>query len=544
MTNELIAPSKLLGYSDIFLDFLAGSEPARSFYLATSVAAVADQLDTISFDRERMIKILTRQNKLFGASAKTLEKIQTLRDPRAVCIFSGQQAGLLGGPMLTLIKALAIVKAAESYTQKLDRPVIPIFWIAGDDHDFEEANHTFLLDQHGDLQRIAYETPPEFAVPTAEILFADEAELNRLKDAVKESLGQTDFTNELYALIDKSYGHSDTMVSAFGKLMTSLTAEFGLPLFSPGDSEAKHHAIPIFKQIIERQDEIHSLLSERNSSISSNGYHIQVEKSDDATHLFCNCNGRHPIKRDGNNFNVDGKSYSKKDILEWIEKEPERFSPDVMTRPILQSYLFPTASQKGGPSEIAYLAQINPLFKLFDLPAPYYCARATLTLVEKRFEKLMHQHEITIEELSGDVEQVINRILAKSFPHDLDEGFIRFRRHLQTHFEDFVSDSLSFDPSLNRNAEQTFGKVDFAIKAFEKKVFSSHKKKSKDARDRIYRLSHALCPNRGFQERSLNISCFISRHGLGVVQYMYDCMDSEEKSHQMISLSGMNNKWS
>ena len=108
MTNELITPSKSLGYTDIYLDFLTDTDPARNFYRAESVAAVADQLDRISFDRDKLVEILIRQNQQYQASPQTSEMIEKLRDPRAVCVFSGQQAGLLGGPMLTLVKAVAV----------------------------------------------------------------------------------------------------------------------------------------------------------------------------------------------------------------------------------------------------------------------------------------------------------------------------------------------------------------------------------------------------------------------------------------------------
>jgi len=537
LTNELITPSKSLGYTDIYLDFLTDANPARNFYRAESVAAVADQLDRISFDRDKLVEILIRQNQQYQASPKTFEMIEKLRDPKAVCVFSGQQAGLLGGPMLTLVKAVAVVKAAEQYSRDLQRPVIPIFWIAGDDHDFEEANHTFVLDRHGALVRLAYQHPPGMELPMSEAKFDDGEELARVKDRLRETLGETDFTPELYDLIDRAYTEADTFVTAFGKLMAGLTRDLGLTLFCPGDVDIKRHAIPLFKTIVEKQDALHRIILDRNQQIEKSGYHIQVEKKDNACHLFCNDGGRKPIMRDGDSFVVCDHRFSREELLRQIEKQPERFSPDVMIRPVLQSYLFPTIAQKGGPAEIAYLAQINPIFELFGVPVPHYKARPTITLMEKRFEKLMRKEEISFEELTGDIEQVVNKVLAKSFPSDLEELFGHLRRHVLCHFEDISRGSLEFDPSLKKFAEQTSGKIDFMLKAFEGKVFSSHKKKQQETRDRIYRLWQAIYPNHGMQERTLNISYFISKYGFEVVSLIRDKMDSEENAHQVIFLS-------
>lgn len=537
MTSSLVPPSKALGYSDIYLDFVSGREPSAHFYLAANLEDTAAKLDGVNYDRKRLAGILKNQNTVYQASDATFEAIRELTEPDAVCVFSGQQAGFFGGPMYTIIKAVATVKAARLYREKLGRPVVPVFWIAGDDHDFEEVNHVTVLDRAGEPVTITYGTPPEHEVSTAEIQFSDAEELARAKEALKAALGDTDFTPELYDLIERAYTPHDSMCSAFGKLMAGLTANMGLVLFCPGDPEVKRLAAPFFKQIVRQQDQMHEILVRTNNEIIQSGYHIQVEKKDNAAHLFYNLDGRTPVLRDGAQFVVGNTRFSRDELLEAIEKHPERFSPDVITRPILQSYLFPTVSQKGGPAEIAYLAQINPIFNLFDVPAPVHKARATVTVIESRFEKLMKEHDITFEELTGDIEQVVNRVLQKTFPQDLEQHFAKLRDDVDRRFKAFLDESLEFDPNLKQVGEHSYGKIDYTLKSFESKVFSSHKKKSKQARDRIYRLWHAVYPNRGFQERTINVAYFIARYGMGFVDLLHDHMDSEETAHQLFHLS-------
>ncbi|MBU0984803.1 MAG: bacillithiol biosynthesis cysteine-adding enzyme BshC [candidate division Zixibacteria bacterium] len=536
MNNDLVAP-EALGYSKLYLDALAGSPPASGFFLARSLPEVAGQLDRIPYDRELMAEILHDQNTTYQASSRTFANIDRLRDPRAVCVFAGQQAGLYGGPWLTLTKALAVVKAAQLYEEQLKRPVIPMFWIAGDDHDFDEANHTYILCREMDPCRLTYDGPPEKGLPIGEVRLADAEALDAVRALLEETLGETDFTDDLYRLIDRCYTPNDTMVTAFGKLMATLTAEYGLVLFSPVDDRVKRHAIPFFKTILSDREAIRESLTRTNQAIVDAGYHLQVEKSEDASHLFYNLDGRLPVHCQGDDCEVGEQAFTRHELLERIEKHPEKFSPDVMTRPVFQSYLFPVLSQKGGPAEVAYLAQMNPLFGHFGLPAPVHRARPTLTLMEQRFSKILRENDIAFEELTGDVEQIINRVLAKTFPNSLESDFLQLRTVIEKEFEKFSAAVLKFDPVMQRVAQQTHGKIDFTVKGFEKKVFSAHKRHSQDSRDRMYRMYHGLYTNRGLQERSLNFSYFLAKYGMSVVSFVYDRMDCEETRHQLICLS-------
>lgn len=539
LMSTYIKPSKALGYSNIYLDFLNQKDGIDDFYPAPSIRDVAEQLGGQHFDRDAIADILKNQNKGFGSSQKAFDNIELLRDNNTLCVATGQQAGLFGGSLLIIIKALSIVKAAKLYSQELQQPVIPIFWIAGDDHDYEEVNHTYTLDRLSQVVKSAYEIIPKVELPTAELKFDNVEELNKAKTILRESLGETDFTKELYDTIDSCYTSSDTYATAFGKLMAQLTKQYGLVLFSPGDREVKKLAVNFFQTIIEKQDKLHEILSETNGQIQSRDYHIQVEKKENSAHLFYNLNGRKPVLRDGENFSVGESIFTKKELLDAVAEHPEKFSPDVMTRPIWQSLLFPVLSQKGGASEIAYLAQINKIFNLFGLVTPYYKARPTLTVVEKRYQTLMENHEVKFEDLVGDIEVVINRILLESFPEGIENKLQTLKNHIKCHFEDFTNESLNFDKSLEPFAKQIMGKIDYTLNSFEAKVFSAHKKKSKESRERIYRLWHSLYPNRTFQERIVNVSYFISRYGFEFINFLYEQIDSEEPSHKLIYLSEM-----
>jgi bacillithiol synthase len=538
--NRLVPPSKALGYSTLYLDYLAGASSARQFFLAPDIEDSVVELDRQSYDREKLTEILHRQNLQFGSSATALANVAKLADPKAVCVMAGQQAGLFGHSLLVQIKAIALAKKATQLAESLRRPVVPIFWIAGDDHDFAEIAKTFVLNKEGTVTPVSYQAERLVELPIGLTQISDGEALVKALAQYHEALGDSEFTPNLYELLDNSYTTNETFVTAFGKLMASLVGEYGVVLFSPTDAEVKKLAEPFLKSAILRNAEIRATVHQTNERILAAGYHLQVEKSDAATYLFHNGpQGRKPISRETGSFVVDDKKYATEDLVALLRSAPGDFSPDVILRPVMQSFLFPVLVQYGGPSEIAYLAQINPLFGLFGLPTPQHLSRPTATLIEKRFEKMLNEYDIPFEDLTGDVEQVINHVLEKSFPVDLESRFRAANGDIAERFDQLTKESLEFDPTLKDFAKQTAGKLDFALKTFEEKVFSSHKRKSKETRDRIYRLHSALYPNRAPQDRSLNIGYFIAKYGPGVISFLYDHMDVDETSHQLLYLSEM-----
>lgn len=537
MTDKLIAPSPSLGFSQFYLDYLAGHKAAVDFVVSDDLQTTASQIDKHVYSRAAVCDILLRQNTRFGVDQTALDSIRQLTNDKALCVFAGQQAGLFGGPLLVVVKALAIVKLAREFSLKLSRPVIPIFWIAGDDHDFDEIATTFVLNQQSELVELTYSPRPALELPAAEIRLDSAEELARLLELLKISLGQTDFTAELYSEIESSYKAGETFVGAFAKFMGRLTRGTGLAFFNPGDSQAKALAAPLFERIVDEQPSIHQALHTANESLQKAGYHLQVEKKESSALLFRHRGGRKPVHVDSGKFTIDGETFTPADLKSSIRANSEQFSPDVMTRPLMQSTLFPVVCQIGGPAEIAYLAQCRPLFEIFDLPTPLHRGRPTLTLLEKRIEKLVDEYNLSFDEITGDIEQAVNRVMAANFPKDLEVGYRSLTEDMSARWKKFADTSLAFDPSLAEFANQTYGKIDFTLKNFEGKLFSAHKKKGKEIRERIHRVQHHLFPRRTLQERTLNISCYLARYGFSVIPFMLDRMSTDQNGHQLISLS-------
>jgi uncharacterized protein YllA (UPF0747 family) len=267
-------------------------------------------------------------------------------------------------------------------------------------------------------------------------------------------------------------------------------------------------------------------------------FHIQAEKKESAAHLFYHDPERTAIHYKDDSFIVGDKTLGLSALLDLIDKYPEKFSPDVLTRPVWQSYLFPVVGQAGGPSEIAYFAQIGRLFEFFGLSQPYIFSRPSATLIEKHQEKLMKNLEIDFDSLGDDTENIINRILAGTFPEEIESSLLGFKDKLKSEYDKLTTLVLGDFKDLQPMTGQTYGRIEQAIGNLEKKIRASHKRKNDITRQQIYRLSSFLFPNRNPQERIINIIYYISKYGFGIIDYIIDNFDVTKEEHQLINLSG------
>jgi len=524
-------------YTKLYSDFLSGTTPITRYFSLGNAAEVANRIGPPKVDREILCDILLKQNQKFGAKPKALGAIEGLRQMDALCIFSGQQAGLFGGPLLTLYKAIDIVKRAHILEKQLSRPVIPIFWIAADDHDFAEINHTYYVNPEGDLVRIGYNHPDDNQVPIAEICLESQEEYSALKEQAEKAFGGTDFSNELLKRLFTAYTPEKCMAGAFAEYMTDIMPDCGLVFFCPTDKDIKFHSRDFFKRLTESHFRLKQLLEETNNFLVEDGYHIQVEKKSSAVHLFFHDPDRTAVHFLDDSFHVGKKRLGLPGILDLIDRNPEKFSPDVLTRPLWQSYLFPVVAQVGGPSEIAYFGQIGKLFRLFDMAAPRYYPRTSATIVDKKSEELFEKYNFGMDDLTGDIEQLINRVAAESFPKDIEEKIKSFRRLLDDEYSRFEKDMITYDETLEPNSKQAYGKIDFALNNFEKKIFGRHKQKMQSVRNQIYKISEILYPDKNLQERSLNINYFIAKYGFNLVGFIARNLDIGTTENQIIPLS-------
>ncbi|MCC2686925.1 MAG: bshC, partial [Paenibacillaceae bacterium] len=294
-------------------------------------------------DRQGVIEALAGFNRRVGNSEKALANVNRLADSDALVVVGGQQAGLFTGPLLVLYKAVTIIREAREAELALGQPVVPIFWIAGEDHDYEEANHTYVLTREQQIEKIKL-NPRESSRTSISRLAIDAGEWEQAIGQLAEGMMATEFTPGLLEQLREIGNRSATLVEFFGRIMAWLFGEDGLVLLDSDDALLRECEAPMFRRLIERNEALNSALIRGRDKVEAIGLAPQHEVQAGQANLFVHAGEeRLLLLRDGDHFQDRREilSLTRDQLLKWADEEPVRLSNNVMTRPLMQEFLFP-----------------------------------------------------------------------------------------------------------------------------------------------------------------------------------------------------------
>jgi len=536
-----IAFRQLPATSRLFADFLYDFpkvEPflGRDFRDTRSFSVVAEKVLAGSYDRQKLATILMEQNRTFGSGQKTFENLKRFEEAGSLAVFGGQQGGLLGGPVFTLYKAWTVLHLAEKLERELGRPVVPFFWMAGDDHDFAEVNHTFVMDKNNRLGKLEYApvNPPQ-GLPMGRVRFDESigAALKQWDNAFNPS----DFKGDVFAKLSSAYAVGRSFPEAFAFWMNQLLGDSGLVWVNPNESRLKGLAAEFFVDELGLDGTSQAKVAAVNERLQASNYHVQVHKTEELLNLFYQPEQREPLRKSNGGFVTEtGKRFSAAELEERVRQSPEHFSPNVLLRPVLQSHLFPVVAAVLGPSEVAYFAQIGPLFDLHKLPFPVIWPRKSVTLLEGKVENVLKKHNLSVLDLTGDPEALLGRLVRKSEGKGLEVTSESTRKAVKDAVERLKSELLGIDPTLEKTAEQVKAKFDLELQNLEKKGIAAAKKKNEVLREQIFRTKGLLFPNGVLQERIFNATNFLVKYGFDVLPKIKSQINFENFDHQVISL--------
>ncbi len=536
-----IHTGKVIGRQRLYLDALYDPDRTGLFFhwphpTKSAFEACARRLAQPSVSRETASAMLVRQNRECGAPPEAIAAAESLRQSNAVCVFTGQQAGLFAGPLYTINKAVTLLNWRKKLETILKRPVVPVFWIASEDHDFEEIRWTALPDLQNQVRRLVLDVPglaPR--MPAAQIQLGND--VTRVLRELWEAQTPTEFTPGLAEALAADYLPSRTISDAFGRWMTRLFGRSGLVMFNPSDPEAKALSAPLIAEELEGHAMTASALAEIDQRLEESGYHRQVEHPDGHIQVFHIANGRHAIRSDNGHLWTDPEG-TPLDVPAWHKRlldEPSAFSPGVLFRPVVQSYLFPVLAAVCGPSEISYWAQSRALFDRFRQTMPVVLPRLSATIVEKRIESSIKTLGHEVSEFFGDVEALINKHFEESFPADIVTRFEAERQDTIARIAKLKDIVVAFEPTLDKTFEVDAGKIESAWDHLEKKVFQAHKRKGDEIRARFYKLAVHLHPEGRPQERVYGIVYYLNKYGMGFVDRIIEQLNVDSRDHRIIS---------
>ena len=533
--RQLPATSRLFG--DFLYDFKK-VEPflGRNFRDKGSFSVVAEKVLTGNYARQQTGGLVTEQNRTFGSGPKTFENLKRFERPGSLAVFGGQQSGLFGGPIFTLYKAWTVLHLAEKLERTLSQPVVPFFWMAGDDHDFAEVNHTFVADKNNRLMRLEYFPPnPPRGLPMGRVRFDESvgAVLKQWEDAYNP----TDFKGDLFAKLSSAYAAGRTFPEAFASWMNVLLGDSGLIWVNPNDPGLKELAAEFFVEELGLDGTSQAKVAAVNERLRAFNYHVQVHKTEELLNLFYQPEQREPLRKSNGGFATEsGKRFSASELREEIRRSPGDFSPNVLLRPVLQSYLFPAVAVVLGPSEVAYLAQAGPLFDLHKLPFPVVWPRKSITLLEGKVENVLQRHNLSLLDFAGDPEALLGRLIRASVGKNLETTSEAARKAVKEAVERLKAELVRIDSTLEKPAEQAKAKFDLELQNLEKKGVAAAKKKDEVLREQIYRTKALLFPEGVLQERIFNATYFLVKYGFGLWPRIRSQINFENFDHQVITL--------
>jgi bacillithiol biosynthesis cysteine-adding enzyme BshC len=526
----------------LFLDFLAYSPKVQPFYHRSPyfkewLKEEASALRYESFQRESVSAILKRQNESWNASSRTLANLERLRNG-ASAVVTGQQVGLFGGPMFAIYKALTAVKLAEEATAA-GVDAVPVFWLATSDHDLAEVNHVSITGPNGVLQTLSTPSHDVGGAPVSAVRLGEEIlPVVEQAAALLGDSGATEFLRD-------SYRPGETLGTAFARLCTRLFAEWGVILLDASDPDLHRVAEPIYRAAIERADELEGALLNRGQALEAAGYHQQVKVTSSSVLLFTMQNGaRTPIHRRGNGPAAEfviggeagGEKISQAELAARIASAPEKFSPNVLLRPVVQDYLLPTLAYTGGAAETAYFSQVGAVYKVLVGRVTPVVPRFSATLVEPKIQRLIERHGITVLDVFSGPESLRQRLAARNLPRDLQAAFDVAKTSMETSLTAIREKLAKLDPTLVDAAQTAASKMQHQLERLYMQATRAELRQGELIGRHAETLSQSLYPDKGLQERAIGGMYFLARYGPELLGQIYGTIHTDCHDHQILEL--------
>ena len=521
-------------YADRFaaLSSLFAGNPADTDAWRATIARV----QAAPRDRALVAGVLADQLERRSAPDQARQAASALADPSSVAIVTGQQAGAFGGPLYTVLKAVTAIQLARRVQAQHGVPVVPVFWVDSEDHDWEEIQTATTLDADSNLTEATLPSPPGAGSHPVGALVLDET-VNEVVAAFARTLPPTEFTQELVASLNRHYRPGATVGGAFAGWIDELLGRHGLVVFDAADPRVKPAVAELFVAELGDPARTSSLVKRAGASMAALGHPPQVEPADDAVNLFyLDESGRRPIKMRDGVYAVGTAVRPPKELQAEAGAHPERFSPNVILRPIVQDKLFPTICYIAGPSELAYQAQLGGVYRAFGVEPPLLHSRASATILDSPSARFLEKHDVAFESLQAQDESVLNHLLERQLPASIDQLIHAFERHIHDQATALREAVKAVDPTLSGAVDTTADKLNETIRHLQNKIVQASKKKDETMRRQFKRTRDLAFPGGHPQERILNVAYFANRYGDAFVDRLLGELPVSAACHYLVTL--------
>ncbi|WP_258000380.1 bacillithiol biosynthesis cysteine-adding enzyme BshC [Bacillus sp. Marseille-P3661] len=498
----------------------------------------ANDLSNRSYPREELTSYLMEFHSKFNVNSKTFENIKRFQDPRSVVVIGGQQAGLLTGPLFTIHKIISIIKLARKQERNLKIPVLPVFWIAGEDHDFDEINHVYI-NKAGNATKTKI-NQRQYKKCTISALDIDKELAQKWIEDVVESFGETDETTSLMESLQADLTRSKTYVDFFIRLVYRLFPNEGLIVVDSGDAGFRKIGSSFMKSIIMNNDILREKVIMKQMLLKESGFGEPIEINEHNAHLFYMKDGERVLLEKYNDRYI-GKShdcqFSQSELETIAINSPALLSNNVVTRPLMQEFIFPTLAFISGPGEIAYWAVLKEAFHLFGFKMPIIVPRLMISIIDRATAKYIQEHELDLKEvlLSGsrtDKERWFNSQKPNKLDRITDETISKVADAHNALKELAIEIDGGLKPLAEKNAQIIQSQILFLRQRVEKALYNKHTVELR----KFEHIDLSLRPLNAPQERIWNIFYFINLYGFEFVDDLLKLDFAFNSQHKVIFL--------
>ena len=443
------------------------------------------------------------------------EARERLLAPGTVVITTGQQPGLFTGPLYTVYKALSAVALARQLESEWQVPVVPVFWLATDDHDLAEAATASWPAADGGIRTVTLRERPPDGVLTPMYREPLGPVIAGALSALEGDL-QGDFASDTLEWLRRHYRPEATVGGAYAHAMAELLCPWGVVCLDAGSTALKRLAAPWLMKALQVSNGLNRSLEARARDLAAAGHDPDVALSPEATLVMLEgAAGRDRLMRDGSHFRTrrGGEAFTLAELAALAAQSPERLSPNVLLRPVIESALLPTTAYVAGPGELRYLALTPPVYEALDVPRQEPVPRWSGVVVDARVDRVMAKFGLELGELLGSPGALESRLARSQLPASLDGGIARLRAALEREYESLARGTIEVDPTLEKTVLGARGQALHGLAEIERKLVQHLKRRSEMELGQVARARALVRPEGKPQERVFTVAPFLARYG-------------------------------
>jgi bacillithiol biosynthesis cysteine-adding enzyme BshC len=519
--------SDFAGVADLF----AGDPAAPEAWTRT-----IGRVQRASHSRGAIERVASAQLERRSAPPEARAAALRLASPETVVVITGQQAGLFGGPLYTLLKAVTAIQLARRVEREHHVAAVPLFWVDSEDHDWDEVRTATVLDaEMAPVSIAAGDIPGAGRLPVSSLVL--DAGITASLAGLERSLAPTEFTADVRALLGRHYRPGARVADAFAGVVDELLGGHGLVVFDGADAGAKALVADVFARELAEPGLTARLARDAGARMKQRGHEPQVEPGEDSVALFyVDQSGRRAIRRHGADFTIGDTAWTADALRAEAAAHPERFSPNVLLRPIVQDQLFPTVCYVAGPAELAYQAQLGEVYRAFGVEAPLLYSRASATLVDPAGLRFLDRSQLPFEALHARDDSALNRLLASQIPPDVDRAIEETDRLIAERGAALKEVAARVDPTLAGAVDTTRDRMRETLASLHGKIVQALKRKDDTLRRQFHRTRALAFPDGQPQERAVSVPFFLNRYGVRAADRLLQTLPLDTSQHYLIAL--------